>query len=102
MNLYIWLRVDPVQVEQYHTEGGLAVFADSVPEAVQLIDTKLRAEIVALDYEWRSDEDAQKVDEATWRTDAPDVTLYVSAGDASKVDVGEIPRVLVFPDAGCC
>lgn len=88
MNIYIWQRVGHVS-DNYHHYGGLAVIAADLEQARELMRT-LRPR-----YSWPTDDFVPDVPSACDAyTQKPDMT-YPLAGEHE-------PKVLVFPDAGCC
>lgn len=72
MNIYIWRRVNKATLN-YHTEGGVVVFADSYTEAIQLANSIDGCEISA--------------------DEKPDEIRPCAKGEKN---------VFIMPDAGCC
>lgn len=84
MNLYIWDRVENA-TNSYHSEGGIAVIAESLDRARELIaeNTKQR--------EWDEDESRPSICEAL-KTE-PNLIREGCSGPE---------HISIFPDAGCC
>ena len=81
MNLYLWERLAYVSTN-YHSEGGLVVIANDEDHAKTLIDAYNEASenlgrIVFEENEWERHE------------------IFPLASETQ-------PRVIIFPDAGCC
>lgn len=76
MKMYVFERVDKVS-EMYHPEGGLMVVAKDRDHAKSLIEAEPEVEVT--EVEWK------------------DVTEYY-LDDFYRYE----PRVIAFPDAGCC
>jgi hypothetical protein len=72
MNVYVWNRVEKC-TDNWHTEGGIVVFAESMERARELANAH-KGCVIADD-------------------EAPD--------DVRRVDGGN-EAVYIMPDAGCC
>lgn len=75
MKLFIWHRVDNA-TDNYHSEGGVAVIADSLERAREILKPRTG----------KNDRECEAL------TTEPDVVRECEGPDA----------VFVFPDAGCC
>lgn len=74
MNVYVFEYIDQVS-DNYHSEGGLMVVAQSVERAQELIDAESNVEVTS--EEWAE-------------------VIVIKAADTEQ------ERLIVFPDAGCC
>lgn len=90
MNVYIWENTAPVS-DSWHNNGGLLVIADSLDEA----------RILAGDHigKFLSQRKLEELVTAEWLTAEADHVLE-SVPQLSFNE--EVPKVIVFPDAGCC
>lgn len=76
MNVYVWQRLKRVS-GNWHSEGGVVAVAGSLDEARELARTEM--------------------------SDVEEPDIFAAQPDASYViDGNPMPRVFVFPDAGCC
>jgi hypothetical protein len=86
MKVFIWQYASNV-TDNYHSSGGLVIFAESLSDALSALGTKL--ESVKADSWCDFDPTA-----CSAYTKGPDVTFDVGPDAPSMV--------LIFPDAGCC
>jgi hypothetical protein len=79
MRVFIWSDVEGL-TGNYHSGGGLVVIADSLADARNLVREKAGYRDLLCDA----------VDDVV-----PDLAIGL-------LDMGIVPAVFVFPDAGCC
>jgi len=82
MQAFIWKSTSNVS-DNYHDDGGLIVVAESLEAARALIVASSHGE------QYRR----EVPPECGALTEAPDITLHLVSGE---------PRLVVFPNAGCC
>lgn len=78
MNIYIWQRIDQA-TGNYHSEGGVVVFAETEERARELANAK-RSDDIEYDCHIKTEE-------------MPDHVRPCADGPE---------QVFIFPDAGCC
>ena len=85
MNIYIFEDVDQLTTN-YHCEGGLVVVAKNEKHVNELIQIENKT---VNEYDWQ--EAAIELTEEEWEK----VKVYPLAEEVE-------PKVMIFPNAGCC
>lgn len=96
MYIFIWNAINGVSTN-YHDDGGLGVIADSLEAAREMLNTPF-----TFTYERKIMGGTETVS-VTDRHVPEDCEAFTVEPDESFKLVGQIePKVMVWPNAGCC
>lgn len=83
MKIYIWEQKDNI-TDRYHSGGGLLVIAESKAQAIEMIESKKEGAV-------RDYVDIEIAEDFTFED--PDYEFEIEASE---------PKIIVFPNTGCC